>query len=114
MRALVDLHKALADDTRLRILRLLQELGELCVCDVETGLDITQSRASRHMTLLRQAGLVEDRRDGQWVYYRIAEPLAPAAASALASIREAMRDDPRSRRDIEATREARRSPCRAD
>lgn len=111
MRELVEIHKALADETRLRILRLLQELGELCVCDVETGLDVSQSRASRHMTQLRQAGLVEDRRDGQWVYYRIAEPLTPAAASALAAIRDAMKGDPRSQKDIEATRASRRSPC---
>jgi len=112
MRELLEIHKALADETRLRILRVLQELGELCVCDVETGLDVTQSRASRHMTQLRQAGLVQDRRDGQWVYYRIAEPLTPAAASALAAMRDATRDDPQCRRDIEATRRSRRSPCR--
>jgi len=112
VRELLEIHKALADETRLRILRLLQELGELCVCDVETGLDVSQSRASRHMTQLRQAGLVQDRREGQWVYYRIAEPLSPAAASALAAMREAMRDDPRASRDLEATRRSRRSPCR--
>lgn len=112
MRALVELHKALADGTRLRILSLLQELGELCVCDVETGLDVSQSRASRHMTLLRQVGLVEDRREGAWVYYRIAEPLDPVAASALAALRDALADDPQARSDVEATRRARRSPCR--
>ena len=114
MRELVELHKALADETRLRIVRLLQELGELCVCDVETGLDITQSRASRHMTQLRQAGLVADRRDGTWVYYRIAEPLSPAAQSALAALRDATRTDRRTKKDIESTKAARRSPCRAD
>ncbi|HJL18630.1 MAG TPA: metalloregulator ArsR/SmtB family transcription factor [Sandaracinaceae bacterium LLY-WYZ-13_1] len=112
MRDLIELHKALADETRIRILRVLQELGELCVCDVETGLDITQSRASRHMTQLRQAGLVEDRREGTWVYYRIAEPLRPAAATALSALREATRDDERLNADVEATRVSRRSPCR--
>ncbi|MEC7519298.1 MAG: metalloregulator ArsR/SmtB family transcription factor [Myxococcota bacterium] len=112
MRELVDIHKALADETRIRILSLLMELGELCVCDVETGLDITQSRASRHMTQLRQAGLVEDRRDGQWVYYRIAESLAPAAAHALTGLREAREGDAELARDVKATKKARRSPCR--
>jgi len=112
MRDLVDLHKALADETRMRIVRLLQELGELCVCDVETGLDISQSRASRHMTQLRQAGLVEDRREGTWVYYRIAEPLPLAAKRALSALREATQSDPQIQRDVETTREARRSPCR--
>lgn len=114
MRGLAELHKALADETRLRILALLLELGELCVCDVETGLDISQSRASRHLTMLRQAELVEDRRDGQWVYYRIAEPLSTAASNAIASVRDAVKTDAQMRKDIAATKRARRSPCRDD
>ncbi|MGF1466421.1 MAG: ArsR/SmtB family transcription factor [Sandaracinaceae bacterium] len=112
MRDLAELHRALADETRLRILTLLVACGELCVCDVETGLDISQSRASRHMTQLRRAGLVEDRREGAWVYYRIAEPLAPPAAACLGTLREAAREDPTAQRDIASTLASRRSPCR--
>jgi len=111
-RDIAEIHKALADETRLRILRVLQEFGELCVCDVEVGLDVSQSRASRHMNMLRQAGLVEDRRDGQWIYYRIAEPLGPTAASALAALRDESVDDARDQQDIAAVRRSRRSPCR--
>ncbi len=114
MRELVELYRALADDTRLRIVRVVQELGELCVCDVESGLDVSQSRASRHMTVLRQAGLVEDRRDGQWTYYRIKEPLSGPAASAVAALRDHTATSEQTRRDIAATRAARRSPCRED
>lgn len=111
MRDLVELHKAMADETRLRILCVLQALGELCVCDVEAGLDITQSRASRHLNQLRQAGLVVDRRDGAWVYYRIAEPLSPAAQACLKGLRDALQTSAQNKRDVRATRAARRSPC---
>ncbi len=112
LRELVEVHKALADETRVRIVRVLMELGELCVCDVETGLALSQSRASRHMTQLRQAGILEDRRDGPWVYYRVAEPLSPVAGAALEALREATRRDPQVRQDVKATRASRRSPCR--
>ncbi len=50
-------HKALADETRLRIVFVLAELGELCVCDIEAGLDITQSKASRHLGVLNKPAL---------------------------------------------------------
>ena len=111
MRDLLEMHKALADETRIRIVRVLQELGELCVCDVEMGLDITQSRASRHLTQLRQAGLVEDRRDGTWVYYRIADSLSRPAEASLAALETATKRDPQVEKDITNTRAARRSPC---
>ena len=62
MRDLAEFFRALSDETRLRILVVLSELGELCACDLESGLEITQSRASRHLATLRHAGLVEDRR----------------------------------------------------
>jgi ArsR family transcriptional regulator len=63
--------KALADETRLRILALLNE-GELCVCDLMAILDLPQSTVSRHLAYLRNAGWVEDRRQGIWMYYRLA------------------------------------------
>jgi ArsR family transcriptional regulator len=109
---ILDQLNALGDETRVRILAVLHALGELCVCDVEAGLDVTQSRASRHMTLLRHAGLVEDRREGQWVYYRLAEPMAPAAERLVGALRDEVSASPELQHDIEATREARRSPCR--
>jgi DNA-binding transcriptional ArsR family regulator len=56
------------DETRLRILKLLEH-GELCVCHIMWVLEMGQSRISRHMSILKQAGLVTDRRQGKWVYY---------------------------------------------
>ena len=64
-------YKALADDTRLRSLLLIQREGELCVCELMAALDEIQPKISRHLALLRRVGLVLDRRQGQWVYYRI-------------------------------------------
>ena len=65
------LFKALADATRLRILGLLLT-GEVCVCDIHESLKIPQSKASRHLAYLRRSGLVETRRDGLWIHYRLA------------------------------------------
>jgi len=62
--------KALSDETRLRILNILVE-KELCVCDIIETLKITQTKASRHLNYLRNAGLVSDRKQAQWVYYSI-------------------------------------------
>jgi len=66
------LFKALADETRLQILWLLMGEGELCVCDIMRALNITQSKASRHLRYLFNLGLVVDRREGVWMNYRLA------------------------------------------
>jgi ArsR family transcriptional regulator len=70
MKKTAQLFKALSDETRLRILALL-EAGELCVCDLMAVLELPQSTVSRHLATLRNAGLVEDRRQGIWMYYRL-------------------------------------------
>lgn len=62
--------KALADDTRLRIIDLLRN-GERCVCDLTDALELKQSLLSFHLKTLREAGLVTDRRDGRWAYYTL-------------------------------------------
>jgi ArsR family transcriptional regulator, arsenate/arsenite/antimonite-responsive transcriptional repressor len=66
----VRLFKALADPTRLRVLLLLQ-VRELCVCELTYILGLEQSRVSHHMRILREAGLVDDLRQGRWMIYRI-------------------------------------------
>ena len=71
---------ALAEPTRLGAMRLLADGSERCVCDLMRELDATQSRMSRHMQVLKQAGLVVDRRDAQWVRYRINPDLPPPLA----------------------------------
>lgn len=72
VRPLTRLLRALGEETRLRIVALLSH-GELCVCHIEAALDLNQSTASRQLGILRTSGVVDCRRDGTWVYYRIAE-----------------------------------------
>src|SRR2546422_3537331 len=78
------LFKALADPTRLRILGLLLT-GEVCVCHIHESLRIPQPKASRHLAYLRRSGLVETRRDGLWVHYRLPASLDPV----LGTLRQA-------------------------
>lgn len=73
---------ALAEPTRLAALRLLRDGQEHCVCELMSLLGASQSRMSRHMVTLRQAGLVVDRRDAQWVRYRL-NPAMPAPVRRL-------------------------------
>ena len=61
----------LSDDTRLRSLLLMQQEGELCVCELVHALRIIQPKVSRHLASLRDAGVVTDRRQGQWIYYQL-------------------------------------------
>ena len=84
---LAKLMKALADETRLRIVALLAH-GELCVCHVESGLDIPQPTASRHLAVLRNAGVVEARRDGSWIHYRLATQADPTSERVLQALVE--------------------------
>jgi len=71
MKATAQIFKALSDETRLRIMALLVGGQELCVCDIMAALDLPQSTVSRHLSYLRNTGLVDDRRQGIWMYYRI-------------------------------------------
>lgn len=68
----VEVFKAASDPCRLRILKLLKE-GELCVCEIMTALKKPQSTTSHHLSILREAGLIKERRDGKWSYYRLAD-----------------------------------------
>ena len=92
MHELVDIFKALADETRLQILTLLLERDELCVCDFVGALDITQSKASRHLRYLYNSGLLTDRRDGVWIHYRISPDLPPEARTILEALRQSLDD----------------------
>ncbi|MEZ5796735.1 MAG: metalloregulator ArsR/SmtB family transcription factor [Paracoccaceae bacterium] len=77
---IVTILSALAEPTRLGAMRLLSDGSEHCVCELMRALGATQSRMSRHMQVLKQAGLVVDRRDAQWVRYRLRPGLAPPLA----------------------------------
>ena len=72
-----DLFGAFANPTRLRLLGLLQERKEICVCDLCAVLGEPQPKVSRHLALLRAAGLVEVRSEGKWKFYALAQPRTP-------------------------------------
>lgn len=72
----VNFYKCLADETRLRSLLLIQQEAELCVCELTAALDEIQPKVSRHLAQLRKCGLLLDRRQGQWIFYRINPQLA--------------------------------------
>jgi len=76
MKQTIHLLKALNDETRLRILALLMP-GELCVCDLMAVMQMPQSTVSRHLAVLKNAGWVTDRRQGLWMYYRLADGGTP-------------------------------------
>lgn len=82
---------ALAEPNRFGAIEILADGGEHCVCQLMARLDATQSRMSRHMQVLKQAGLVVDRRDAQWVRYRMNPAMAPEIRAlvdaALAAVR---------------------------
>lgn len=73
------LFKALSEPARVRIVHLLRQRGELCVCDLVDALQLPQSAVSRHLAYLRNQGLVRARRDGTWMYYQLAPANAAAA-----------------------------------
>ena len=107
---LARIHKALGDETRVRIVHLLARRGELCVCDVESVLRVSQSKASRHLNHLKHAGVVEDRRDGTWVYYRLTPQALPVLRSAIREIKNALSDDDQAARDVARAEACRRAP----
>jgi ArsR family transcriptional regulator len=83
------LFKALADETRLRILGLLLT-GEVCVCDIHESLKIPQPKASRHLAYLRRSGLVETRRSGLWIHYRLGRLADPVLSAIVDAVRHAL------------------------
>lgn len=72
MDEVLNIFKSISEETRLRILKLLQS-GELCVCDLVTVLKTSQPKISFHMNVLKEAGLIKDRRQGRWIHYRLDE-----------------------------------------
>jgi len=85
----------LSDETRLRSLLLIQQEGELCVCELVHALDLIQPKVSRHLATLRDAGVVIDRRQGQWIYYRLNPELPDWACQVIdAMVAEAANQKP--------------------
>ena len=89
----VQLFKILSDETRLAIVMLLRETGELCVCDICAATSESQPKISRHMAILRDAGLVLDRREGKWIHYRLSPHMPAWAAAVIEQAYLCQRDD---------------------
>ena len=87
MQDLTKAMKALSDETRLRMLKILLE-RECCVCEIMQALDISQSRASRNLGILEDAGFLKARRDGAWIVYSVDWQTANRYASSLAKLLE--------------------------
>jgi len=99
MRELVSVFKALADEPRVRILAALVG-GELCVCQLVELLGLATSTVSKHVTILRQAGLVDSRKQGRWVYCRLAEEgTTPAAREVSTLVAHLLEKEPQVRLD---------------
>jgi ArsR family transcriptional regulator, arsenate/arsenite/antimonite-responsive transcriptional repressor len=74
MEITLNIAKALADGSRMRVIAALMERDELCVCQLTEMLRLSGATVSRHMSVLQHAGLVRSRKEGRWVYYRLADP----------------------------------------
>ena len=99
MRDLMKITKALADENRIRALLALRR-GELCACQITELFGLAPSTMSKHLSILYQAGLVDSRKEGRWIYFRLPDGKAPAAVKqALAWISKAAEDQPRIQED---------------
>jgi len=92
MKELAIIFKALSDETRFHMLALLLMNKELCVCDFMNLIEISQSRASRHLRYMLHAGLLTDRREAVWVHYRISKNLSKDAKILLSSLKKILND----------------------
>lgn len=98
--SLEKLFRALADPTRLRLLNLMSE-QEICVCYFIEVIGAPQPKISRHLAYLRRAGIVEARREGKWMHYRLTMPRDSHAASILKTTIDALKADKDMQRDCE-------------
>ena len=107
------LFRALGDETRLRIVALLAH-GELCVCHLQSALAISQPNVSRHLAVLRSAGVVGARRVGTWMYYRLEPQHDPRRSRTLAALLETFTSASTLKRDVAKLVRSRgpESPCR--
>jgi len=106
MRDLIKALKALSDETRLRILNLVLE-RECCVCEVVQALVVSQSRASRNLSLLRDAGLLQRRKEGLWAFYSISRETVPTyLLELMLAVKTALDGNQTAAKDIERLRSA--------
>ena len=108
MRELIKVFKALGDKNRLRILKMLQQ-KKMCVCELSAALGITRPSVSRHLGLMKDAGLVQDERKGQWIDYSLSKDTINEYAPVIQShLNEWINDDPKIRDDIKKIKKLKR------
>jgi ArsR family transcriptional regulator len=98
--------KALSDESRLRIFGIILRSEELCVCDIGYVMGFTQTKVSRHLSYLKNAGLVEDRRQGLWMLYRVAKPRDEARAKLIGFVETVLASHPAAREDARRLEES--------
>jgi DNA-binding transcriptional ArsR family regulator len=112
---LVSTYKALGHPARLRVVAMLRT-GELCACQIAAVLDLAPSTVSAHLAELRRAGLLEERKDGRWVHYRLSD--SDDTSHVVGRLSRRARRDPQLRRDAAVVKRLRAVPvevlCRAD
>lgn len=111
MKHLTTLFRALSDESRLRIINILLQSGELCVCDIQAIMGFTQTKVSRHLSFLKRAGLVTDRRKGLWMLYSIARPTDHDQRVMLESLWQAVRENPLALKDYRRLKHNVRQGC---
>lgn len=99
--------RACADPTRLRLLNLLAQEGEVCVCHLVDVMRTNQPKVSRHLAYLKRAGLVKDRKDGLWVHYRLSPSLSEHASRLIACLNACAAEMPEMQQDVHTLRRIR-------
>lgn len=107
----IRLLNALGDPIRLRILHLLSQSGEICVCHLHLALDLPQPTISRHLARLRRDGLVGIRREGHWIHYRLTVDKDPQAANIFQSFYSFLTEDSTIKEDSDRLAKVRSSEC---
>ena len=108
MKNTVKIFKALSDSNRVRILKMLED-GKLCVCEITAVLDLAPSTVSKHLSILRDAGFIEDEKNGKWVDYMIIEePENKQISELLKLVRESDNEDRTIKDDLERLKDSSR------
>ena len=113
MREVLAITKALSDENRVRALIFLKE-GELCLCQIIEMLELAPSTVSKHMAILHGAGLVEARKEGRWMFYRLPDKKEVSAqvAAALHWVRASLADDRQVREDARRLKAVKKTPVK--
>ncbi len=108
----IEIFQMLGDQTRLRALALMQDQGELCVCELVAALDLSQPKISRHLAALRDAGLLTSRRDAQWVFYHITPTLPDWQQQVVSAALTGIKDEAILKQDATRLRNMKNRPER--